>query len=83
MSSDCLVPKSLRPLGEAIRSRRTDLGLTQESLADRCGFDRTYISMVERGTRNPSFLNLLKLAEGLETSVSILTEVYNGTASRR
>lgn len=70
------MPKSLIPLAEAIRRRREKLGWSQEKLADRCGFDRTYISMLERGRRNPSFLNLLKLSDGLETSVSALTEVY-------
>jgi transcriptional regulator with XRE-family HTH domain len=73
------MPKSLIPLGQAIKKQREILGLSQEKLADRCGFDRTYISMLERGQRNLSFLNLLKLADGLETSVSQLTEVYNGT----
>lgn len=52
------------------------LGISQEALADRCGFDRTYISMLERGTRNPAFLNLLRVAHGLEISISTLTEVY-------
>lgn len=78
MASNVTMPKSLIPLGQAIKERRTKLCLSQENLADRCGFDRTYISMLERGQRNLSFLNLLKLAEGLETSVSQLTEVYNG-----
>jgi transcriptional regulator with XRE-family HTH domain len=70
------MPKSLLPLAKAIRRRREELGWSQEELADRCGFDRTYISMLERGRRNPSFLNLLKLSDGLEISVSTLTEVY-------
>lgn len=70
------MPKSLIPLAEAIRRKREELGLSQEKLAGQCGFDRTYISMLERGKRNPSFLNLLKLADGLGTSVSELTEVY-------
>lgn len=71
--------KSLIPLGQAIKKQREKLSLSQEKLADRCGFDRTYISMLERGKRNPSLLNLLRLAEGLETSVSQLTEDYHGT----
>lgn len=71
--------KLLLPLSQAIRKQREKLGLSQEKLAERCGFDRTYISMLERGKRNPSLLNLLKLAKGLETSVSQLTEGYNGT----
>ena len=65
-------------LGGVIRSRRELLGLSQEKLAEQCGFDRTYISMLERGKRNPSLANLLKLASGLKTSVSKLTEVYDG-----
>ncbi len=69
---------TLLPLGKAIKARRSMLRLSQEELAERCGFDRTYISMLERGKRNPSLLNLLKLARGLETSVSQLTEVYDG-----
>ena len=73
-------PKSsLLKLAKAIRERREELGLSQERLAEECGFDRTYISMLERGTRNPSFLNLLKIASGLKTSVSRLTEAYDGT----
>jgi transcriptional regulator with XRE-family HTH domain len=71
--------KSLHLLGQAIKAQRTSLGLSQEQLARRCGFDRTYISMLERGKRNPSLLNLLRLAEGLETTLSKLTEVYDGT----
>lgn len=74
------MPTSLIPLAEAIRKRREELGFSQEKLADKCGFDRTYISMLERGIRNPSFLNLLKLSEGLQTSVSQLTEGYGNGA---
>lgn len=77
------MPKSLIPFGKAIRAQRLELGLSQELLAERCGFDRTYISMLERGTRNPSLLNLVKLAKGLGTSVSQQTEVFDGTRARR
>jgi transcriptional regulator with XRE-family HTH domain len=72
------MPKYLISLGQAIRARREKLKISQEELAERCGFDRTYISMLERGKRNPSLLNLLRLVKGLETSVSKLTEVYDG-----
>lgn len=72
---------SLMLLGAAIKAHREQLGLSQEKLAARCGFDRTYISMLERGKRNPSLLNLQRLAEGLEISVSKLTEVMNGINS--
>lgn len=77
------MPKSLALLGEAIRTQREKLGLSQEKLAERCNFDRTYISMLERGKRNPSLLNLLRLAKGLQTSVSKLTEVCDGANPNR
>ena len=73
--------ESLLLLSQAIKKQRLKIGLSQEELANRCGFDRTYISMLERGKRNPSFLNVLKLAKGLETSISKLTESYNGLNS--
>ena len=48
--------------------------MSQEVLASNCGFDRTYISLLERGKRNPTLLNLLRLADGLDTTVSELVE---------
>lgn len=77
------MPKTLILLGQAIRNQREQLGLSQEKLAESCGFDRTYISMLERGKRNPSLLNLLKLAKGLQISVSQLTEVCDGSNTSR
>jgi transcriptional regulator with XRE-family HTH domain len=68
----------LLPLGRAIREYRESLAISQEKLADRCGFDRTYISMLERGRRNPTLINLIRLAKGLETPVSHLLKVYDG-----
>lgn len=77
---DEFVPNFLLPLGDAIRTCRLELGLSQEALADKCGFDRTYISLLERGQRNPSFSNLLRIASGLNVSVTKLIEAYeNGT----
>jgi transcriptional regulator with XRE-family HTH domain len=49
-------------LGKAIRARRLEKCLSQEAVAELAGFDRTYISMIERGTRNPSFTNLCRFA---------------------
>lgn len=64
----------LNALGDKVRALRTKLDLSQEALAERCDFDRTYISLIERGQRNPSFTNLIRLAQGLEVSVSDLTK---------
>lgn len=43
----------LKELGEKIKKARFELGISQEELANRCDFDRTYISLLERGKRNP------------------------------
>jgi transcriptional regulator with XRE-family HTH domain len=67
-------------LGLRIRDYRKNLGISQEEFADLCGFDRTYVSLVERGKRNMSFSNLTRIASGLGVSVSKLTEgIENGT----
>ena len=64
----------LENLGRRVRELRLQRAYSQDYLAERCGFDRTYISMIERGKRNPSFSNLWKLAEGLGVSLSELTD---------
>ncbi len=69
----------LNNLGRQVRERREALGLSQEEFAEKCGFDRTYISLIERGRRNISLMNLVKIAYGLNTSVSQLTEgIHDG-----
>lgn len=61
--------KDLKKLADKIKETRLSKNLTQEELAYKCNFDRTYISMLERAKRNPSYLNLLKLCEGLEIQI--------------
>ncbi len=58
--------------GTAVKFRREELGLTQEDLADKAGIHRTYLSDVERGTRNLSLVNIEKLATALSLKVSEL-----------
>lgn len=70
---------SLEILGQRIRTLREESGLSQEKFAEKCGFDRTYISLLERGKRNPSYTNLLKVAKGFEISISELLNIPNGT----
>ncbi len=76
--------ETLITLGQKIRTLREGLELSQEVFADKCGFDRTYISMIERGKRNISFSNLERVATGLGVSVSNLTEgIEHGTDTNR
>ncbi|MEK6225555.1 MAG: helix-turn-helix transcriptional regulator [Chloroflexota bacterium] len=49
----------------AIRERREAQGLSQEALAERAKLHRTYISMIERATRNISVDKLSGIAEAL------------------
>lgn len=52
--------------GEVLRECRTKAGYSQESLALKAELDRTYISLLERGLRQPTLETLFKLAEVLE-----------------
>ena len=52
-------------LGERLRARRSEVGWTQEQLAERAGVHWTYVGQVERGERNISLRNILKLADAL------------------
>jgi transcriptional regulator with XRE-family HTH domain len=65
---------SLLKLGENIRHYRRLKGLTQEELAELTGLHRTYIGGIERGERNVSMLNLVRLARTLEVPLSVLLE---------
>jgi len=62
-------------LAEKIKSRRKELNLSQENLATKCNFDRTYISLLERAKRNPTYLSLEKLCIGLEIKLHQLLEI--------
>jgi DNA-binding XRE family transcriptional regulator len=56
----------LKLLGVYVRKWREQKGFTQEQLAPIVGFTRSYITEIETGKRNISFLNLLKILEVLE-----------------
>ena len=62
----------LKQLAKKIKYQRNTLGISQEKLAEKCDFDRTYISLLERAKRNPSYLSLKKLCSGLEIELSDL-----------
>ena len=56
-------------IGWNLRRLRKERGLTQEDFATDSGFDRGYISGVERGVRNPSALVLERIAKSLGVDV--------------
>ena len=66
--------------GEAVRLRRRELGLTQESFAECSGFRQAYVAQVESGKRNISLLNIERLARALGVPVSALFSEYGADA---
>jgi putative transcriptional regulator len=59
-------------LGNRLKDRRTELGLTQGQLAELCLVSRKTINTVENGVFVPSTMLALKLAEALGVSVEQL-----------
>ena len=64
----------LKALGFLVRQHRENLGISQEELGTRSNLDRTYISGIERGVRNPSLTALVNLADGMKINLSSLLE---------
>ena len=63
-----------RHVGKNLSKIRKDRDLTQEELAFECELDRTYISGIERGVRNPTVLIIQKIANALKVAPYKLLE---------
>lgn len=72
MKTRLLLPDERKRFGAALREKRRELGLTQEKLGFACDLDRTYISDIEGGKRNPSLVNILRLCKVLGVSAAEL-----------
>ena len=62
-------------LGRRIRELRLSRGWSQEELGAQCGIDRTYVSGVERGVRNPTVTVVAAVAAGLKVSIEELFSI--------
>ena len=65
-----MVPRSetasyRKALGRVLYDRRASLGLSQEDLGFKAGVDRTYVSGLELGKRNPTLETILRVAKAL------------------
>ena len=67
-------PAERKRLGAVLQERRKAMDLTQEALGFEIDMDRTYISDIETGKRNPSLVNILKLCKALHVSAATLFE---------
>jgi transcriptional regulator with XRE-family HTH domain len=65
-----------------LRLARQAAGVSQEALADAAEVDRTYVSGIERGQRNPTIVVLAKLAAALGTTASALLVGSTGAKGR-
>lgn len=62
----------LDKFGKLVRDERFQRGLSQEELAEKREFHRTYIGMIERGEKNITFINIQKIAKALIITVNEL-----------
>ena len=62
----------LKQFGRNVKAERIRLGYSQESLAEKIGVNREYISRIERGTRNMSLAKITALANYMETNIDNL-----------
>ena len=65
---------TLTAFGRSVRKFRESRNLTQEKLAEKADMDRTYISDIERGTRNPGIKNVVCIAKALGITTAQLVE---------
>jgi transcriptional regulator with XRE-family HTH domain len=64
----------LAKLGAAVRAERLSLGMSQEALADAAGIDRSHMGKIERGERNVTLLNLVRIAGALDQPLAKVIE---------
>ncbi len=64
----------LRKLGERVRSYRHERGYTQEDLAESLQLSVAYVSLIERGGRNPPFTTVVAIADALGISPREIVE---------
>lgn len=67
--------KILSQFGEKLRDVRLSKNVSQEALALSIGYDRTYVSLLERGKRNPSLRAICRIAAELKVQPSDLMPI--------
>ncbi|MFT5329133.1 MAG: transcriptional regulator with XRE-family HTH domain [Parasphingorhabdus sp.] len=70
----------LETFGTSLRDARNRAKISQEELASQAGLDRTYISLLERGKRNPSLVCIGKLADALQIPIGQIFDAERRSA---
>ena len=64
--------RTLAAFGRNVARIRNEKGFSQDTLAEKANLDRTFVSGIERGLRNPGIKTVLRIAKALEVSVADL-----------
>jgi len=70
--------KTLVIFGRNVAKVRAERGLSQDQLAEKADLDRTYVSGIQRGVRNPGIKTVLRIAHALNVTVGDLCKGANG-----
>ncbi|MEM6498792.1 MAG: cupin domain-containing protein [Pseudomonadota bacterium] len=76
---ESIVDESSAQIGEALRARRKELGLTMQTVADKAGLSIGFISQVERNLTQPSLASLVSIANVLQTSIAAFLDQPRST----
>jgi transcriptional regulator with XRE-family HTH domain len=66
--------EDLRRLGERVREQRRQKGMTQEALAEALDLSVAYVSLIERGGRNPPYTTVVAIARALGVPTSHMVD---------
>ena len=72
-----------RTFGKVLRELRLEAGLSQEKLGLECDLHRNYVSLLERGLRQPSLTTIFKLTEQLDVSPSQMMSLVEKRQARK
>jgi len=68
--------------GQVLQEIRQERGLSQEQLGFESGYHRTYISLLERGRKNPSLNTIFQLAAALNVAPSEMLQQVEARISQ-
>jgi transcriptional regulator with XRE-family HTH domain len=69
-------------LGRAVQAIRAETGISQVQLSDKTGLMQSWISHIEHGRRNPTWSNLVRLADGLGVGIAELAARAEACATK-